>query len=162
MTTSSATAPLLPPAEAGNGEDDDKQGDRNDPDADRAPQGRGQHGDAEIGRFGEPAGGAGAERRLVIAGRGLARNRQRRFDVLRLAGLDWDAGQLLAAISLGEADLEILRRVGAEIYRRVAAAVVGDADLVFERGRGGAAQRREIGRYFQFSRKLLADRDLDR
>ena len=38
------------------------------PIADRAPQGRGQHGDAEIGRFGQPARGAGADRRLVVAG----------------------------------------------------------------------------------------------
>src|SRR5207253_882217 len=79
----------------------------------------------------------GVQGDLVVAGRRLARQGQRSLDVLRLASLDRDAGQLLAAIGLGEIDLEVLRRVGAEIDCCVAAAVVGDADLVFERGGGG-------------------------
>src|SRR5216684_778111 len=57
-----------PAAEAGDGEDDDQEGDRDDRDADRAPQGRGQDGDAEISRFGKPDYRAGADRRLIVAG----------------------------------------------------------------------------------------------
>ena len=51
------------------------------PIADRAPQGRGQHGDAEIGRFRQPAGRVGADRRLVVAGDRLLRRGQRHLDV---------------------------------------------------------------------------------
>src|SRR5258706_2969837 len=270
ITTSPAMARSSAAAEPRDGEDDDKQGDRDDRDADRAPQRRGQYRDAEIRRFGKPAGGAGADcrlviagdgafrrrqgdfdflrlaggelrqqlrlearfpalrgrraeldiarrlaavvaqydgelailtgigfaaepaalagqrdagladdrqadrqigarrlglsvqRKLVVAGLGLARDRQRGLDILRLAGLDRDAGDLLAAVGLGKADLEILWRVGAEIDRGVAPAVVRDSHPVFERGGRGATQRRKIGGQLELRRKLLADRQRDR
>ena len=106
--------------------------------------------------------GLGMERQLVVARLGLPRDRQRGLHILRLAGFDGDRGDLLAAIGFGKAHLEILWRVGAEIDRRVAAAVVGDADPVFERGRRGAAQGREIRRQLQFRGQLLADGQRDR
>jgi hypothetical protein len=99
------------------------------------------------------------QRELVVAGRGLARDRQTGLDILRLAGLDRDRGDLLAGIGLGKADLEVFRRIAAQIDRRVAPAVVVHRHLVFERGRRGAAQRGKIGGELELGRNLLADRD---
>src|SRR3954466_14511292 len=88
ITTSPAIGRSRAAPETRDGEDDDQEGDGDDRDADRAPQGRGQHGDAEIGRFGEPAGAAGADCRLVIAGNRAVGRGQRDLDVLRSAGGD--------------------------------------------------------------------------
>src|SRR6516164_2422052 len=114
------------------------------------------NGDVEIGRGGLAL---GVQRELVFAGRRIARHRHSGFDVLRLAGLYRDAGELLGAIRLGKSDLEVLRRVGAEIDRGVAPAVVGDRDLELEGGRCGAAQGREVRGELELGRQLLPDRD---
>src|SRR6202023_780403 len=62
-------------------------------------------GEIEIGRSRLAL---GMERELVIAGRRVARQSHRGFDILRFARLDWNAGELLAAIGFGEGDLEVL------------------------------------------------------
>ena len=97
------------------------------------------------------------QRELVVGGLGSPRDRQRGLDILRLAGLDRDAGELLAAVSFGEVHLKIARCVGAEIDRRVLAAVVGYRHSILEGGGRGSAQRGEIGGQFQLGGKLLAD-----
>ena len=79
-----------------------------------------------------------------------------------LPGLDRNAGELLAAIGFGEGDLEVLRRIGAEIDRGVAPAVIRDGHPELERSRRGAAQRGEVGGELELGRKLLPDRDGDR
>src|SRR6516164_3056766 len=113
-------------------------------------------GEVKIGRRGLAL---GVQRELVFAGRRIARQRHGGFDVLGLAGLYRDAGELLGAIGLGKTDLEVLRRVGAEINRSVAPAVVGDRDLEFEGGSSGAAQGREVRGELELGRQLLPDRD---
>ena len=118
-----------------------------------------RNGEIEIGRSRLAL---GVQRELVIAGRRVAWQGHRGFDVLRFSCLDRNAGELLAAIGLGEGDLEVLRRVGAEIDRGVASAVIRDGHPELERGRRGAAQRREVGRKFELRRELLPDRDGDR
>src|SRR5262249_10989950 len=101
----------------------------------------------------------GVKHKLVLAGRSIARQRHRGLDVLRLAGLDRDTGELLATIGLGKGDLKVFRRVSAEIDRRITPAVVSDRDLEFEGGRSGAPQCREVGRELELRRKLLSDRN---
>jgi hypothetical protein len=104
----------------------------------------------------------GVHDQFVVAGWGVARQRHRGVDVLRFADADRNAGDLLAAISLGKRDLKILWRVGGKIDRGVAAAVVGDGDGELERGRRGAAQCRKVGRQLEFGRQFLADGQSDR
>src|SRR5438105_2933564 len=117
ITTSPAIARPSAAAETGDGKHDDEQRDRDDRDADRAPQGRGQHGDAEIRRFREAAGGAGADRRLVVAGDRLVGRDQRHLDVLRRGG--GKLRQLLGiefrfpALRRRRAELDVARRLGA-------------------------------------------------
>jgi len=77
---------------------------------------------------------------FIIAGRRIARQRHRGFDVFRFASLYRNAGDLLAAVGFGKGHLKILRRVGAEVDRGVAPAVVRDSDPEFERRRCRPAQ----------------------
>src|SRR6516165_2119368 len=114
------------------------------------------NGEVKIGRRGLAL---GVQRELVFAGRRIARQRHGGFDVLGLAGLYRDAGELLGAIGLGKSDLEVLRRVGAEINRSVAPTVVGARDLEFEGGSSGAAQRREVRGQLELGRQLLPNCD---
>src|SRR5207244_7077608 len=61
----------------------------------------------------------GVQHELVVARWGVARQCNRGLDVLRFAGLDRDACQLLAAIGFGKGHLEILWRVRAEVDRGI-------------------------------------------
>src|SRR6516162_6854790 len=114
------------------------------------------NGEVEIGRRGLAL---GVQRELVFAGGRIARQGHGGFDVLGLAGLYRDAGELLGAIGLGKSNLEVLRRVSAEVDRGVATAVVRDRDLEFEGGGRGAAKGREVRRELELGRQLLPDRD---
>src|ERR1700730_16578367 len=132
-----------PAAEPGDGEYDDEQGDRDDRDADCAPQRRGQYRDAEIRRFGKPAGGAGADRRLVVAGDGAFRWRQGDLDFLRLS-----RGELRQLLRL-EARFSALRGRRAQLgVAPCLAAVVAqyDGELAVLAGIGFAAEPAALAR----------------
>ena len=77
---------------------------------------------------------------LVVAGRGRIRRRDFELHVLALAGVDRHRVELLRAVLLGERGVEILRRLRRQAHRQLLAAVVLDAELIFEARLRGAAQ----------------------